>query len=196
MWRKGDHPRACCAVLHSYWTQSQDYESLCEMHGNGMWGWQHPGRHFPREEPYAVVPHVRICAGGGQQSPSLPRYSLMQGRVATTPGTFVFLSDADSFTYDASSRMLTAVSGRYSNTVTHTYDTAGRKATESLTISGQTYTATWPGTQHSKDPIDWATGNGLGSRVCSGARKALRCRLRHNYVRPNRKNFLRRKTSN
>ena len=25
------------------------------------------GRHHPREEPYAVVPHVRICAGGGQQ---------------------------------------------------------------------------------------------------------------------------------
>ena len=25
------------------------------------------GRHHPRYEPYAVVPHVRICAGGGQQ---------------------------------------------------------------------------------------------------------------------------------
>ena len=38
--------------------------------------------------------------------------------------------------------MLTAVRGRYSNTVTHTFDSAGRKATESLTIGGQTYTAT------------------------------------------------------
>ena len=41
---------------------------------------------------------------------------------------------------DDASRMLTAVSGRYSNTVTHTYDAAGRKDSESLTISGQTYT--------------------------------------------------------
>jgi YD repeat-containing protein len=36
--------------------------------------------------------------------------------------------------------MLTAVSGRYSNTVTYTYDTAGRKSTEAITISAQTYT--------------------------------------------------------
>ena len=30
-------------------------------------------RHDLRQEPYAVVPHVRICAGGGEQSSSLPR---------------------------------------------------------------------------------------------------------------------------
>jgi hypothetical protein len=30
-------------------------------------------RHDPRKEPYAVMPLVRICAGGGQQWPSLPR---------------------------------------------------------------------------------------------------------------------------
>jgi hypothetical protein len=24
-------------------------------------------RHDPRQEPYALVAHVRICAGGGQQ---------------------------------------------------------------------------------------------------------------------------------
>jgi hypothetical protein len=30
-------------------------------------------RHDPRQEPYAVIPHVRICAGGGGQPPSLPR---------------------------------------------------------------------------------------------------------------------------
>ena len=29
---------------------------------------KHPG-----QEPYAVTPHARICAGGGQQWPSLPR---------------------------------------------------------------------------------------------------------------------------
>ena len=38
--------------------------------------------------------------------------------------------------------MLTAVSGRYTNTVTYTYDSAGRKKTEGLMISGQTYTTT------------------------------------------------------
>ena len=38
--------------------------------------------------------------------------------------------------------MLTAVSGRYVNTVTYTYDEAGRKETEALTIAGQTYTTT------------------------------------------------------
>jgi hypothetical protein len=30
-------------------------------------------RHDLRQEPYAVTPLVRICAGGGQQWPSLPR---------------------------------------------------------------------------------------------------------------------------
>ena len=52
------------------------------------------------------------------------------------------ISDTDSFTFDKASRMLTAVSGRYVNTVTYTYDTAGRKKTEGLTISGKTYTTT------------------------------------------------------
>ena len=30
-------------------------------------------RHHPRQEPDAVIPHVRICAGGGPKGPSLPR---------------------------------------------------------------------------------------------------------------------------
>jgi hypothetical protein len=30
----------------------------------------------PRWEPYAGKPHVRICAGGGEQSPSLPRQTI------------------------------------------------------------------------------------------------------------------------
>ena len=47
---------------------------------------------------------------------------------------------SDTFTHDPAGRMLTAVSGRYDNTVNFTYDAAGRKATESLTINGQTYT--------------------------------------------------------
>jgi len=57
-------------------------------------------------------------------------------------GPLASVTDSDTFIYDASSRMLTAVSGRYSNTVTYTFDSAGRKSTESLTIAGQTYTST------------------------------------------------------
>ncbi|MEL6897812.1 MAG: hypothetical protein AAFP90_17070, partial [Planctomycetota bacterium] len=48
--------------------------------------------------------------------------------------------DTDNFTYDDSGRMLTAISGRYINTVAYSYDSAGRKSTESLTTDGQTYT--------------------------------------------------------
>ena len=50
------------------------------------------------------------------------------------------IADTDTFTFDRAGRMLTAVSGRYTNTVAYAYDPAGRKATEGLTISGQTYT--------------------------------------------------------
>ena len=50
------------------------------------------------------------------------------------------IADTDSFTVDKASRMLTAITGRYANTVTYTYDTAGRKKTEGLTIGGITYT--------------------------------------------------------
>ncbi len=52
------------------------------------------------------------------------------------------IADSDQFTYDKAGRMLTAYSGRYSNTVGYAYDAAGRKKTESLTIAGQTYTTT------------------------------------------------------
>jgi RHS repeat-associated protein len=60
-------------------------------------------------------------------------------RVNSPSGT---IADSDTFTFDRASRMLTAVNGRYSNTVTMTYDPIGRKATEGLTISGRTYTTT------------------------------------------------------
>ena len=50
------------------------------------------------------------------------------------------ITSTDTFTYDAASRMLTGVKGAYANTVAQTYDVGGRKATESLTIAGQTYT--------------------------------------------------------
>ena len=50
------------------------------------------------------------------------------------------IADTDTFTFDRSGRMLTAVSGRYTNTVGYAFDPAGRKASESLTIASQTYT--------------------------------------------------------
>jgi RHS repeat-associated protein len=50
------------------------------------------------------------------------------------------IADSDTFTFDRASRMLTAVNGRFTNTVTYTFDPVGRKATEALTISNVTYT--------------------------------------------------------
>jgi hypothetical protein len=35
-------------------------------------------RHDPRWEPGAVLPLAGICAGGGEQSPSLPRLGIFQ----------------------------------------------------------------------------------------------------------------------
>ena len=52
------------------------------------------------------------------------------------------IADTDTFTYDAASWMLTATSGRYSNDIALTYDTVGRKTSESFTMFGQTYTTT------------------------------------------------------
>ena len=37
-----------------------------------------PCRYNLRQEPYAVVPHVRICAGGAGQPASLPRPSIAE----------------------------------------------------------------------------------------------------------------------
>jgi hypothetical protein len=43
---------------------SQDLAGVCHA---SIW------RHFQRQEPYAAMPPVRMCAGGCQQWPSLPR---------------------------------------------------------------------------------------------------------------------------
>ena len=60
-------------------------------------------------------------------------------RVNSPSGT---IADSDVMTYDDSSRVLTAVSERYSNTVTLTYDDANRKATEKLTILSKNFKVT------------------------------------------------------
>ena len=49
------------------------------------------------------------------------------------------IADSDVFTYDAGGLILTAVSGRYNNTVTQVYDDVGRMTGQSLSIDGQTY---------------------------------------------------------
>ena len=48
--------------------------------------------------------------------------------------------DSDTLTYDRVNRLLTGHKGRFNNTITNTYDIAGRIASESLTIENQTYT--------------------------------------------------------
>ncbi len=52
------------------------------------------------------------------------------------------IEDSDIYTYDAASRMLTAESERYNNTVTRVYDDGGRLKTDSLAIDNRTYTVT------------------------------------------------------
>jgi RHS repeat-associated protein len=68
--------------------------------------------------------------------------------IPPTPGGVIILSqspivDSDTFTYDANGRMLTAISGRYGNTVTFVYDNAGRKTSESQAVASQTYTTSY-----------------------------------------------------
>lgn len=50
------------------------------------------------------------------------------------------IADTDTFTYDDASRPLTAIKGRYSNTVAFAYDNIGRPVSEALTTNGVTYT--------------------------------------------------------
>ena len=52
------------------------------------------------------------------------------------------IADSDEFDFDQAGRMTSALSQRYSNVVSMTYDFAGRLSTESLDIANQTYTVT------------------------------------------------------
>ena len=53
------------------------------------------------------------------------------------------IADSDTFTYNKNGQMLTAVSGRYNNTVTNVYNAAGQTTSESLAISSKTYTTAY-----------------------------------------------------
>ena len=73
---KGNAPQA-----HSRRTQSRGCES------QGLWRVRQAarvaGRHMnPRQEPYEVIPHVRIRAGGRSQGRSLPRLTTMRSPVS------------------------------------------------------------------------------------------------------------------
>ena len=45
----------------------------------------------------------------------------------------------DTMSYDGADRLLSALKGRYGNTVSFTYDSIGRMATETLTIDGENF---------------------------------------------------------
>ena len=53
------------------------------------------------------------------------------------------IADSDTFTFDRSGRMLSALSGRYTNSVANVFDTLGRHKEEKLTIAGQTYAVSY-----------------------------------------------------
>ncbi len=52
------------------------------------------------------------------------------------------ITDSDTFLFDAANPMTFATSGRYVNSVSMSYGSTGRLATEGLTIAGQTYSTT------------------------------------------------------
>ena len=65
--------------------------------------------------------------------------SRMTAREYRTGGSTGTPIDSDTFVHDRAGRMTSAVSGRYSNTVSMDYDSIGRLNSESLAIGGQTY---------------------------------------------------------
>ena len=90
--------------------------------------------HHPscKAQPEGWTPAKTVKRRSGTTGRGISKLEFEKERSGTTTNT-------DSFTYDAASRMLTGVKGEYSNTVAFTYDVGGRKATEALTIAGQTY---------------------------------------------------------
>jgi hypothetical protein len=83
-------------------------------------------RFLPTREPWAPF--------------HLPLLILLGNYVLLSSRTCDLSNRSTAFTFDRSGRMLTAVSGRYNNTVGYAFDSVGRKASESLTIASQTYT--------------------------------------------------------
>jgi len=82
----------------------------------------------------------------GRQVSQTDRLGALTAFAYSPTGSLLGLTDAESqitsYTYDDAGRIVTAISGRYVNTVTYGYDDGGRKSTEAMTIGGQTYTTT------------------------------------------------------
>lgn len=76
-------------------------------------------------------------------------------------------------------RVRTADKGRYNNTVTFTYDDAGRVATEALTVDSQTYTISRDYDDAGRLSIDFQirfTAGGATSRGCRSGVVSGSCR--------------------
>ncbi len=69
-----------------------------------------------------------------------PATAVLSASLPPAPG---LQPSARSSAHDRMGRMATGVSGRYSNTIAFSFDDMGRPASESLTISGQTYTTSY-----------------------------------------------------
>ena len=99
---------------------------------------------------YDAINRRSICTGQAGDTQSfnydLAGRLLSRGYRTAANSPSGAIVDTDIFTYDQSSRMLTAASGRYGNTCANTcamtYAAAGRKQEESLTVGGQIYTTT------------------------------------------------------
>jgi len=78
----------------------------------------------------------RVTSRKDQKNETISYTWDMAGRLATRS-----YPDAinDTFTFDNASRLLTATSARYGNTVTRTYDAAGRMTADNLTVGANTY---------------------------------------------------------
>src|SRR5215475_1961196 len=83
-WREGPHPRGTAdrrPWFDSEPTRHVDPVDGCAPGSMRMQTAREP-TFDPREEPGALAAHARICAGGEEQSSSLPRQSMPQYLVA------------------------------------------------------------------------------------------------------------------
>lgn len=97
-------------------------------YGKIVMGFNAASQLFSRtDQTGAVVEYQRDLAGRVLQR----KYR----SAATSP-----IVDTDTMTWDHANRLLTGTKGRYSNTVSRSYDIAGRLEDESLQIAGVTYT--------------------------------------------------------
>ncbi len=71
-WREGSWPRGICLSKTRSGLRAGEACPV-RLSGYGRRTFSAPSRHHLRQEPSAVIPHARICAGGTGQPVSLPR---------------------------------------------------------------------------------------------------------------------------